>query len=83
MGEAGSHVLLAILATEISPELVPGGRPPMPPGQKHRRRDRAYELQDFNLYYTLRYGFTPAKVAFLALGAWGTTATPAPGRGRP
>jgi NAD+ synthase (glutamine-hydrolysing) len=29
-----------------------------------------YELQDFNLYYTLRFGFTPAKVAFLALHAW-------------
>ena len=30
-----------------------------------------YELQDFNLYYTLRYGFRPSKIAFLALHAWG------------
>jgi NAD+ synthase (glutamine-hydrolysing) len=30
-----------------------------------------YELQDFNLFYTLRYGFRPSKVAFLALHAWG------------
>jgi NAD+ synthase (glutamine-hydrolysing) len=29
-----------------------------------------YELQDFNLYYTLRYGFGPAKVAFLSWSAW-------------
>jgi NAD+ synthase (glutamine-hydrolysing) len=30
-----------------------------------------YELQDFHLYYTLRYGFQPSKVAFLALHTWG------------
>jgi len=29
-----------------------------------------YELQDFNLYYTLRFGFSPSKVAFLAYTAW-------------
>ena len=33
-----------------------------------------YELQDFNLFYTLRYGFRPSKIAFLALHAWGDTA---------
>ncbi len=30
-----------------------------------------YALQDFNLYYTLRHGFVPSKIAFLALHAWG------------
>ncbi|MDG9423154.1 hypothetical protein OLF92_11770, partial [Streptococcus pneumoniae] len=30
-----------------------------------------YALQDFNLFYTLRYGFRPSKIAFLALHAWG------------
>src|SRR5690606_31970156 len=30
-----------------------------------------YALQDFNLFYTLRYGFRPSKIAFLALQAWG------------
>ena len=30
-----------------------------------------YELQDFHLYLILRFGFTPAKVAFLAHQAWG------------
>ena len=29
-----------------------------------------YALQDFNLYYTTRYGFGPAKIAFLAEAAW-------------
>jgi NAD+ synthase (glutamine-hydrolysing) len=30
-----------------------------------------YDLQDFNLYYTLRFGFRPSKIAFLAMHAWG------------
>ena len=29
-----------------------------------------YELQDFNLYYTLRFGYLPPKIAFLAYCAW-------------
>jgi NAD+ synthase (glutamine-hydrolysing) len=29
-----------------------------------------YELQDFNLYYVLRFGYSPAKVAYLAWNAW-------------
>ncbi len=29
-----------------------------------------YELQDFHLYYTLRFGYPPPKVAFLAYCAW-------------
>ena len=29
-----------------------------------------YELHDFNLYYMLRFGYPPAKVAFLAYCAW-------------
>ena len=29
-----------------------------------------YDLQDFNLYYTLRFGYAPPKVAFLAYCAW-------------
>jgi NAD+ synthase (glutamine-hydrolysing) len=66
----GSQVLLDVLDTEISPELVPG-KEGEEPAQKTQDVIGPYELQDFNLYYTLRYGFTPAKVAFLALAAWG------------
>ena len=29
-----------------------------------------YELHDFFLFYTLRHGFRPAKIAFLAWQAW-------------
>ena len=64
-----SATLEAILATEISPELVPveEGKPI----QSTEATIGPYTLQDFNLYYTLRYGFRPSKVAFLASCAWG------------
>jgi NAD+ synthase (glutamine-hydrolysing) len=62
----------SILQTEITPELVPadaGGAV-----QSTEAVIGPYELQDFNLFYTLRYGFRPAKIAFLALAAWGDAA---------
>ncbi|WP_420995629.1 NAD(+) synthase [Cupriavidus sp. 30B13] len=70
IGEAGSDVLIDVLETEISPELVPGDSASAPQ-QKTEHFIGPYELQDFNLYYTLRFGFTPSKIAFLALSAWG------------
>ncbi|HCY61502.1 MAG TPA: NAD(+) synthase [Oxalobacteraceae bacterium] len=66
----GAGVLLNILDTDISPELVPGKADDRP-GQKTEDFIGPYELQDFHLYYTLRFGFTPSKVAFLAFSAWG------------
>jgi NAD+ synthase (glutamine-hydrolysing) len=66
----GAEVLLNVLATEISPELVPGKDGDDKPAQRTQDVIGPYELQDFNLYYILRYGFTPAKVAFLAWSAW-------------
>ncbi|BEV14980.1 NAD(+) synthase [Herbaspirillum sp. DW155] len=63
------EVLIHILETEISPELVPGASDGEP-GQRTQDFIGPYELQDFNLYYILRYGFAPAKVAFLAHSAW-------------
>jgi NAD+ synthase (glutamine-hydrolysing) len=56
--------LRRVLATEISPELIPGS-------QSTEAKVGPYELQDFNLYYTLRFGYAPSKVAFLAWHAWG------------
>ena len=53
------RALLRVLDTEISPELVPGT-------QRTEDSVGPYELQDFNLYYTLRFGYPPTKVAFLA-----------------
>jgi NAD+ synthase (glutamine-hydrolysing) len=67
-----AHVLMAILATEISPELVPatvGGAM-----QSTEQIVGPYALQDFNLFYVTRYGFRPSKIAFLALNAWGDAA---------
>ena len=68
MGEAASPVLLDIVAAEISPELVPADAS----GQVQSTEAKVgpYALQDFNLFYTLRYGFSPPKIAFLAQAAW-------------
>jgi len=66
----GAEVLLNILGTEISPELVPGKEGDNKPAQITESVIGPYELQDFNLYYTLRYGFAPSKVAFLSYTAW-------------
>jgi NAD+ synthase (glutamine-hydrolysing) len=60
---ATCKVLQRVLATEISPELIPGR-------QKTESTVGPYELQDFNLYYTLRFGYAPSKIAFLAAHAW-------------
>jgi len=62
-------ILLDILGTEISPELIPVKDGEVP--QSTEKSIGPYELQDFNLFYTLRYGFRPSKIAFLALHAWG------------
>lgn len=69
IGNSGSDVLINILNTDISPELVPG-KSNGNPEQKTESVIGPYELQDFNLYYTLRFGFAPTKVAFLAYTAW-------------
>jgi NAD+ synthase (glutamine-hydrolysing) len=66
-------VLHDILATEISPELVPGGTDGQP-GQSTEDAIGPYDLHDFSLYYTLRFGFAPTKVAFLAHAAWSDAA---------
>ncbi len=71
-GEHGpevSRVLEDVLCTAISPELVPGATDDEP-GQHSEHVVGPYELQDFNLYYVLRFGFLPSKVAFLAWSAW-------------
>jgi NAD+ synthase (glutamine-hydrolysing) len=65
-------LLQAILATEISPELVPADASGAI--QSTEAIIGPYALQDFNLYYTLRYGFPPSKVAYLAEHAWADAA---------
>lgn len=59
------RTLLDIAATEISPELLPlsaAGEP----AQATEATVGPYELVDFFLYHTLRWGADPAKVLFLA-----------------
>ena len=69
-GPAAGEVLESVLDTKISPELVPHGDSDVP-GQDSESTVGPYELQDFFLYYTLRFGYRPSKVAFLAHHAWG------------
>lgn len=63
--EPTSQVCLDILASEISPELIPGES-----AQSTQATVGPYELQDFNIYYISKYGYTPEKVAYLAWQAW-------------
>ncbi len=71
LGDEASDALRAILATEISPELVPSGDGQDElPAQRSEEVVGPYELQDFHLYYLLRYGYLPSRVAFLAHHAW-------------
>ena len=61
-------VLDKILATEISPELIPADAE----GRMQSTEDRVgpYELHDFFLHYIVRHGLRPSKIAFLAWHAW-------------
>jgi NAD+ synthase (glutamine-hydrolysing) len=61
-------VLREILDQEISPELVPVGEDETP--QSTEKSIGPYALQDFNLFFVLRYGFPPSRIAFLAQHAW-------------
>jgi NAD+ synthase (glutamine-hydrolysing) len=66
-----SEVLDSVVGTVISPELVPTEDGESDdPGQSSESTVGPYELQDFFLYYILRFGYRPSKVAFLAHHAW-------------
>ncbi len=64
------EVLLDILDTPVSPELLP----PVDGVISQKTEDLVgpYELHDFFLYYILRFGFHPAKIFRLARLAFGT-----------
>ena len=66
--EQCDEVLLAILDTEISPELVPAGEDGAI--QSTQSIIGPYELNDFFLHHIVRYGQSPSHVAFLAWHAW-------------
>ncbi|WP_352400273.1 NAD(+) synthase [Anaerotignum sp.] len=65
-----SEILLDVLDTPVSPELLP----PDENGKINQKTEDLvgpYELHDFFLYQIIRFGFSPAKVLFLAEQAFG------------
>ena len=63
--ETVKNILLDVLDTPVSPELLPLGKN----GEMLQKTEDTvgpYELHDFYLYYMLRFGFTPSKVYELA-----------------
>ncbi|MET3963432.1 NAD+ synthase (glutamine-hydrolyzing) [Marmoricola sp. OAE513] len=66
-------VLAEIVAQEITPELIPTKEGE--DGQSTEASVGPYALQDFTLYYVLRHGFRPSKIAFLSRHAWSDATT--------
>ena len=68
--EATAAVLLDIVDTPVSPELLP---PDADGNIEQKTEDLVgpYELHDFFIYQVLRFGYAPAKVLFLAEKAFG------------
>jgi NAD+ synthase (glutamine-hydrolysing) len=66
--EGAAAVMRAILEQEISPELIPAGED----GKIQSTEDTIgpYNLHDFFLNQTIRWGSNPARIAFLAHAAW-------------
>jgi NAD+ synthase (glutamine-hydrolysing) len=68
--KSSQEVLEAIVATPISPELLP----PDATGAILQRTEEIigpYDLHDFFLYHTIRYGAGPKKLLFLSAQAFG------------
>ena len=68
-GEMATEVLLDIVDTPISPELIPADEQ----GRiKQKTEDLVgpYELHDFFIYYFMRFGFRPSKIFLLAQKAF-------------
>ncbi|MDD6155250.1 MAG: NAD(+) synthase [Eubacteriales bacterium] len=62
-------VLLSIAATPITPELIPANEGEI--AQKTEDKIGNYDLNDFFLYYVMRYGMEPDKILGLARYAYG------------
>ena len=62
--EETADVLIDIIDTPVSPELLPPTEGEI--SQKTEELLGPYELHDFFLYYMVRFGFTPAKIKYLA-----------------
>lgn len=69
ISEKERTALLDIIETPISPELIPA-KADGTIKQKTEDLVGPYDLHDFFLYYTLRYGFTPGRICLLACKAF-------------
>jgi NAD+ synthase (glutamine-hydrolysing) len=69
LGSEGKAIIESILETPITPELLP---PDSDGNIKQYTEDiiGPYELHDFFLYHSVRYGATPGKILFLARQAF-------------
>lgn len=65
MDEAAKETLLDVCDTPVSPELLPADDKGEI-SQKTEDLVGPYELHDFFIYYTLRFGFSPTKIFFMA-----------------
>lgn len=79
--DESASTLYDIIATPISPELIPAGSDG---GIQQKTEDLVgpYELHDFFLYHFLRNGFSPRKIFVLAKRAFGESLPPVEGVGR-
>lgn len=64
-GERLRHILLDVIDTPVSPELLPTDEEGNI-AQITEDKVGPYELHDFFMYYYLRYGFTREKIAYMA-----------------
>ena len=69
MDEAAKETLLDVCDTPVSPELLPADDKGEI-SQKTEDLVGPYELHDFFIYYTLRFGFSPTKIFFMAQKAF-------------
>lgn len=79
--DESASTLYDIIATPISPELIPAGSDGSIQ-QKTEDLVGPYELHDFFLYHFLRNGFGPRKIFVLAKRAFGESLPPVEGVGR-
>lgn len=70
VGENAKSVLMDILDTPVSPELLPPDKETGEIKQKTEEVVGPYELHDFFLYNMLRFGFSPIKIHRLAVHAF-------------
>src|SRR6185436_15922587 len=76
VNERARDVLLGILETPVSPELIPPDKDDAIV-QKTEEQVGPYELHDFFLWHLLRFGASPAKIFYLAQQAFRDTHEPA------